>query len=633
MKKIFLLAIALLAVLACLMCSCDTSEEHEHTPVKVQPIASTCTVPGKTVGLVCGECGEVIKAQEDRALAPHEKAVDSAVAPTCTEVGKTEGMHCSECGLVLEEQNTIPMIEHDLGEATCTSPATCRVCGFESCDPLGHIAVTLEAVGSTCTSDGHGEVRICDRCGEILSDGGIIAATGHKEESVDAKAPTCTEKGSKEGVKCSVCGLIISGCEPTDAKGHTEVISPAVLPVDGKGGLTEGISCSDCGEIIVEAVDPLRYLTRTGYEYLGTLPKGKAMQELYDRLWVQAIAAHMNRSLDYGSSVVSVNIEDLGLTDREAMLAVYTAYIENKPLCYWMAGASGDSKSVFIPFRDEYRNGEQRYEYNLELYRAVQSISSDSDNAFDKTKDYHDYICNNIRYAYDESGKPLMTNWAHNSLGYTLYGEAVCEGYSSIFSLVLNYNGIPCIDVHGKAGGVGHAWNLAQMEDGNWYWFDMTWNDTDNKLGNGSEFEHTYFCVNDTQTVIARNTFMTSHTPNQYMYELPARPDTIYRLNAAQILELAYDLPTNYRLLCGESFTLTGKIIEINTAYSQQYKNVTVTIVVEGHEDKPMKCYRLSGEGADKLTVGDVITVTGEIINYQGNTVEFAQGCTFVLAE
>ena len=74
---------------------------------------------------------------------------------------------------------------------------------------------------------------------------------------------------------------------------------------------------------------------------------------------------------------------------------------------------------------------------------------------------------------------------------------------------------------------------------------------------------------------------------------------------------------------------LTGKVLSVDTAYSDQYKNVTVTIVVEGFEDKAIKCYRLAGDGADTLAVGDIVTVNGTIKNYMG-TIEFDQGCTIV---
>lgn len=95
---------------------------------------------------------------------------------------------------------------------------------------------------------------------------------------------------------------------------------------------------------------------------------------------------------------------------------------------------------------------------------------------------------------------------------------------------------------------------------------------------------------------------------------------------AAEIVDAAYALES------GKAFeknaTLTGEIINIDSPYSSQYKNIDVTIKVDGADaNKPIKCYRLKGEGADTLAVGDKITVTGTIKNYNG-TIEFDQGCT-----
>ena len=90
-------------------------------------------------------------------------------------------------------------------------------------------------------------------------------------------------------------------------------------------------------------------------------------------------------------------------------------------------------------------------------------------------------------------------------------------------------------------------------------------------------------------------------------------------------------LAAAYQLLDGEAMTsvntLTGVISSIDTAYSEEYKNITVTIVVAGLEDYKVQCYRLAGEGAAELAVGDTITVTGTIKNYKG-TIEFDKGCT-----
>lgn len=95
-------------------------------------------------------------------------------------------------------------------------------------------------------------------------------------------------------------------------------------------------------------------------------------------------------------------------------------------------------------------------------------------------------------------------------------------------------------------------------------------------------------------------------------------------MSYAEIVEAAYKLEAGIAM--EDAYRLYGEIISIDTAWSDQYKNITVTIKVEGAEDKPIMCYRLKGEGADALAVGDKITVEGILKNYNG-TIEFDAGC------
>lgn len=93
---------------------------------------------------------------------------------------------------------------------------------------------------------------------------------------------------------------------------------------------------------------------------------------------------------------------------------------------------------------------------------------------------------------------------------------------------------------------------------------------------------------------------------------------------SAAILDAAYALDPGEHL--EEMHTLTGVITRINTRYSSKYENITVTIVLPGLEEQPIMCYRLEGQGAEDLGVGDTITVTGQLTNYQG-IIEFDAGC------
>ncbi len=102
-------------------------------------------------------------------------------------------------------------------------------------------------------------------------------------------------------------------------------------------------------------------------------------------------------------------------------------------------------------------------------------------------------------------------------------------------------------------------------------------------------------------------------------------------MTQAEIVDAAWALKAGEAMV--KPATLTGKVIEINTAYSEQYGNVTVTIVVEGKTDKPIECFRLKGDEAAAIVVGDTITVTGTLKHYVNgdgsvDKIEFDAGCT-----
>lgn len=98
-------------------------------------------------------------------------------------------------------------------------------------------------------------------------------------------------------------------------------------------------------------------------------------------------------------------------------------------------------------------------------------------------------------------------------------------------------------------------------------------------------------------------------------------------MSYADIVDAAYTLEAG--LAMDGTFTLYGTVVSIDTVWSDDYQNITVTIAVAGKEDKPIQCYRLKGDGAKDLAVGDAITVEGTLKNYKG-TIEFDSGCTLV---
>ena len=159
------------------------------------------------------------------------------------------------------------------------------------------------------------------------------------------------------------------------------------------------------------------------------------------------------------------------------------------------------------------------------------------------------------------------------------------------------------------------------------------------KLADGTVCDHDYTrtvittvtCTQDGQesytcTKCGDNYVKTiASTGHDYVNRICTKCGLAVAIDPAKIIPEAYALAEGSSL--GYDSILTGKIVTVDEEYSSSYKNITVTIAVEGYEEQPIKCYRLKGNGIEELVVGDEISVFGSIKNYKG-TVEFDTGCT-----
>ena len=102
-----------------------------------------------------------------------------------------------------------------------------------------------------------------------------------------------------------------------------------------------------------------------------------------------------------------------------------------------------------------------------------------------------------------------------------------------------------------------------------------------------------------------------------------------HELTVTEIMDMLYALEAGQSLT--GTYTLTGTVTEINTAYNSHYGNITVTIRIDEDElQRTVQCYRLTG--GEELKVNDIIAVTGTLKNFKG-TVEFDSGCTYVMVQ
>ena len=401
-----------------------------------------------------------------------------------------------------------------------------------------------------CTVDGL-EIRECYFCDE--KEERVIKATGHTPEIEPKIDPTCKDYGYTEGKKCASCDAVLVPVQRIDKLPHTPKTLPAT---DTK---TEGKQCSVCYEILVkqewifasEFESPDSYDGDYAYNYLHNMPNGENLVALYERIDEAADAYHLgdiSAELDGGDYVVAkIMYSDLGLTLSEA-LTVWTSYSYDHPLYYWYSKSVKytDSKTdgkIYLISYPEYVNTDERERINSELYAKAEeyvTLLSAKTSVYHITLLLHDLIIESVSYAYESDGKtPEDAVWAHNVLGVMTYGSGVCESYAKSFELLLNYCGINNVYVTGKSRGESHAWNLVEVSEGEWYWYDLTWDDTPTWLLGTS---YNYFCVNDNDNTnwydaqasfdFDNVTFIENHTATapdvlgmNYLYSLPERAE------------------------------------------------------------------------------------------------------------
>ena len=93
----------------------------------------------------------------------------------------------------------------------------------------------------------------------------------------------------------------------------------------------------------------------------------------------------------------------------------------------------------------------------------------------------HDWMVRHIAYDY---------SFTKSSASDALAGSSVCDGYTKLFNIFMSELGIPSQRITGTAtnslgNSESHSWNAVQMDDGKWYYVDVTWDDPTKQVTGG----------------------------------------------------------------------------------------------------------------------------------------------------
>ncbi len=287
--------------------------------------------------------------------------------------------------------------------------------------------------------------------------------------------------------------------------------------------------------------------SRYYYDLIDDSDKGKRLKQLYDYLadFSEKLMAsdedfkkdELYVSFDDETDPVwAPDFKDLDYTDFQNLVALFT---DDNPYYYILRWGEAYQYSFRLSEEEEVLLASSRKEFAEKAKAYVESYSEAADipDLYDRARFIHDKLCLNMKYSFDEKGQPSEGLFAHSVYGPIMMKEGVCDGYARIYQMLCNYYGIECIYVIGRAASneadadkeeaknITHAWNLINLGDDEYYWVDVTWDDTDYKQGWTENYKHKYFAVgsetierNHTHHETVKENIIDTHYPSM---ELP----------------------------------------------------------------------------------------------------------------
>ena len=148
---------------------------------------------------------------------------------------------------------------------------------------------------------------------------------------------------------------------------------------------------------------------------------------------------------------------------------------EGDALLYGYAGCNVSySTAGYIKYTMSYHsNAEQEAKLTEAVAVAMTKLQLNGLSEAKKIIKIHDYICNNVDYAYNSPEEQIYTAY-----GALCTGKAVCQGYAVLFYRLCKEAGLSVRIISGTGNGGPHAWNIVRIGS-KYYNVDCTWDGQD----------------------------------------------------------------------------------------------------------------------------------------------------------
>ncbi len=207
---------------------------------------------------------------------------------------------------------------------------------------------------------------------------------------------------------------------------------------------------------------------------------------------------------------------------RDEIIKISYAVRYDHPEVFWFRTVAttsdgGSADLIYGATRDESEELRRRIDEVTGKY--LEGITPEM-SAYDVAIRLYIKIISNVDYdsialkEEEAAGGPSIykIDYLRSICGVFLNGKAVCEGYARAIQYLLQKCGVECAEAAGTINGSpknsgGHAWNIVKI-DGEYYYFDVTWDDRSNTVQDvkNDSVGFTYFCITSDELRRTRDT-------------------------------------------------------------------------------------------------------------------------------
>ena len=231
----------------------------------------------------------------------------------------------------------------------------------------------------------------------------------------------------------------------------------------------------------------------------------------------------------------SIQVQSLTLDDADTAMF---AFMSDHPEYFWFKDAysmyyypeTGMATEVkLVTTLDTKKLDSMR-----ESLSAIAGTFSPSGTSYvEKVRSIHDWLIKRISY-------DLTTENSGNVYGALVEGKVRCEGYSYALNYMCSMHGIPSIYISGDVRGeeARHAWNIVLMDDGKWYYVDLTWDDPRSPIS----VEYDYFLIGSETSTPTGKFSVVRHADYDYGIDVSATAYPYYPdVSDTDFISLSYD--------------------------------------------------------------------------------------------